>query len=172
VAAFVSQNVESTSAFVTSKFQAGSGTDCLSAEHSFYSRPQMYRVTWGKWSIALDWLQWARSMGHPSSLSGKVHKGEAITAMSILAVLCEVSPPAIIETLANFAAPLSVQAFLRGDDAILVSHSLPCLAAMATVPILANILDKVDCSRTISKSLPPFSSCFRLRFRLRFWFRV
>ncbi len=71
-------------------------------------------------------------MGHPASLSGKVHKGEAITAMSIIAVLCDISPPHIIETLANLAAPLSVQAFLRGDDAILVSHSLPCLAAMAT----------------------------------------
>ena len=92
----------------------------------------MYRITWGKWSVALDWLQWARSMSHPSSLSGKVHKGEAITAMSILAVLCEVAPPVIIETLATLAAPLSVQAFLRGDDAILVSHCLPCLAAMAT----------------------------------------
>jgi hypothetical protein len=52
--------------------------------------------------------------------------------MSIIAVLCDISPPHIIETLANLAAPLSVQAFLRGDDAILVSHSLPCLAAMAT----------------------------------------
>jgi hypothetical protein len=92
----------------------------------------MYRITWGKWSIALEWLQWARSMGHPLSLSGKVHKGEAITALSIIAVLCDVAPAHIIETLANLAAPLSVQAFLRGDDAILVSYSLPCLAAMAS----------------------------------------
>jgi hypothetical protein len=71
-------------------------------------------------------------MGHPTSLSGKVHKGEAIAAMSILAVLCEVAPASIIRTLEDLAAPLSVQAFLRGDDAILMSHSLPCLAAMAT----------------------------------------
>jgi hypothetical protein len=71
-------------------------------------------------------------MGHPSSLSGKIHKGEAITAMSILTVLCSAAPPSIIDILASLAAPLSVQAFLRGDDAILVSHCLPCLAAMAT----------------------------------------
>ncbi len=102
--------------------------------------PQLYRITWGKWSVALDWLQWARSMGHPSSLSGRVHKGEAIASMSILAVLCEVAPPCIIETLSTLAAPLSVQAFLRGDDAILVSHCLPCLAAMATGKILTQPL--------------------------------
>jgi hypothetical protein len=92
----------------------------------------MYRIVWGKWMVALGWLEWARSMGHPPSLSGKVHKGEAITAMSVLALLCGVAPPSIIEILATLAVPLSVQAFLRGDDAILVSHCLPCLAAMAT----------------------------------------
>lgn len=86
-------------------------------------------------------------MGHPASLSGKVHKGEAITAMSIITVLCDIAPPHIIETLATLAAPLSVQAFLRGDDAILVSHSLPCLAAMATGQMLfveASILLKTN----------------------------
>jgi hypothetical protein len=132
VAAAFIQHVESAAASAATKFQAGSNSQLPAILSTAYEYLQMYRITWGKWIVALEWLQWARSMGHPASLSGKVHKGEAITAMSIIAVLCDISPPHIIETLANLAAPLSVQAFLRGDDAILVSHSLPCLAAMAT----------------------------------------
>ena len=99
-------------------------------------------------------------MGHPSSLSGKVHKGEAITAMSILAVLCDVAPIGIIETLVNLAAPLSVQAFLRGEDAILVSHSLPCLAAMATGQILSNNPQSTISESVIDTEQFQFSQAF------------
>ncbi len=113
--------------------------------------------------MALDWLRWARSMGHPSSLSGKVHKGEAITAMSILAVLCEVAPICVIETLANLAAPLSVQAFLRGEDAILVSHCLPCLAAMATGQIICTKPQSAILDTVIDTEQSQFSQAFWTR---------